>query len=676
MQIRFGNKYWLAILCSLVGPGAFVLADQGDLTLPISLDMQWYRFADPGGADPADPALAYPSENDGYETDRGEVGGESAVFSPDRRFILTSSRANARRKTDTPEFVYELVGNSSHLRLFDFEGNLLWDRARSRGPDEVNNQSGQPGPDGLPDDLPPGDGPGVWEDELEHAAFTLHETNLGRFAVAAGEDDKIEIWEVLDASGTLLPAPVLVRTLTIPGGRAAAFDSLGFSKGGELLAGGTEYFGTVEFWRATGHPDSWEHVGYLSHGGERKGHAVNEFDFSPDNRYLLTAGTNEKGGFFELEVERDPQGRIRSVSGRRLATMEQPKRSAKAARIDPVEGRWAVIASKDQRMLVFATSDLIQGEDKPMLILNNGIYHGRDRMTGVEIEPAGVSRSGRFLIQGGGPEEHFRKHPNTAKYRSSFFRIFDTGDLQEGAPEPDPIWVQPAFHTEFFDFGPEDAYLATSHDDGTVRLWKTGITEAVTIASEGFNEATEDHDRWTLGGSRATVSGGRGWGISHQSAARRERQIRPPKPAVDQDTIFVGLRGRSFLAAGDLDGEVHSLTLSTPWPLDGHSHVVLSFAAAASRGVFEAGDFLKVEADADGDGTFETGIANFLPDRQGNLQSEGGEVLNEIFQDFRVPIKPMRKGKENELRVRISAQTDEPGEEIAFDSLRLTGLLR
>ncbi len=633
---------------------------------PIELEMLWYRFADPGAVDPAvEPTQALPHPGDAWNNDLGEVGGESATFSSDSQLVLTTSRSNARSKDDeTPLYVHERNGNTSHLRLWDIQGNLLWDRARSRGPDEVDNETGNPPPDGLPDDLPPDN-----NDELEHAEFTVHESNRDRYVVAGGEDDVIEVWEVRDADGNTLAEPNFVREMTIPGGRDAAFDSLGFNATGELLGGGTEYFGTLEVWRATGHPSTWEHVGFASHGGAANGKAVNEFDFSDDSEFLVTAGTDQNGGFWKVHITREEtSGEITAVTFDRLATMPQPRRSAKAARIEPKTGRHAVIGSKDQIMYVFDTERLKTGDDTPVMELRNGIYHGVDRMTGVEIEPGAYSRGGRFLVNGGGPEEHFQKHPTTANYQSSFFRIFETAQIQQGAPEPDPVWVQPAFHTEFFFFNTDDSLLATSHDDGTVRIWNSKITGAETIAAEGFNELTQDHSRWTLTG------GGSEWEVTHDRPDSWDRGLNS-SPPVPQNANWAGHRGTRYLGADNLGGQLAALELAGAWDLTGYTDIGLVFAAAAIPGEFETGDFLRLLADTNDDDTFETTVAEFLPDSSGNLALNGdGRALTAVFEDFVIDLGALLpEDFAGSIRFRIEAQNDSGDEEMAFDSLRVYG---
>ena len=611
------------------------------------LDQRWYRFADPGGGD----AKGEVGPGDGLETNRGLVGGESAEFSPDGRYIITASRADGRR-SDYPNTDYatrEQTGNTAHLRLWDLQGNLIWDRKRSRGPDADG--------DGRPDDQP-ADG----EDEIEIATFSVD----GNYVAAAGEDDKVEVWRVRDLeTGDVLPEPELVRTLTEAG---AAFDELRFSNSGELLFGGTEERGKIEIWRTTGDPSTWAHVGEADHGGADIGQAVNSLDFTSDDQYVITAGTNQEGKFWRLNVTRDDQGEVVKAYMELLATMPQPIRSSKAARIESVTDRHAVIASKDQRMFVFDVERLKEGDATPVTVLSNSLYSGVDQMTGVEIEPGAYSHGGRFLVNGGGPEHNFPG--NSAGYNSSFFRVFETAEIQEGAPEPDPIFVQPVFHTEHFDFSPEDSLLTSSHDDGTVRLWTVTTGAARTIASEAFNESTDTHSRWTLSGPFATPSGDE-WGVTAEPA----EPVIGEKSIVPQEARWVGHRGTRYLGADDLGGEAHALTLNEPWDLGGFTGLQVQFAAAALEGVFEEGDTLRLVADTDGDDTFETTIAAFGADAAGNLALEGGDqTLDPVFTDVYVNLDSLLpEGFDGEIRFRIEARTDGDDEEFAFDSLRITG---
>ena len=627
------------LLPRLVALAALVLAP-GASAQVFDLDLLWYRFADPGGGN----AQGRVGPGDGFETDRRIVNGESAEFSPDGQLIVTTSKADGRLGQYPTG---NLTGGTAHLRLWDLDGTLIWDRGRSRGPD--NNG------DGRPDDQP-GDG----EDEIEIAVFTKD----GNYVAAGGEDNLVEVWQVRDLqTGAVLASPVLVRTLTEAG---AAYDALRFSNSGELLFGGTEERGKIEIWRTTGPPETWEHVGEAVHGGSAIGKAVNSMDTSSDDRYLVSAGTDTNGGFWRINTTRGANGQITSVTLDRLATMRQPIRSAKAARFESVTDRHVVIASKDQRMFVYDTERLKTGDTTPVTVLSNSLYNGVDGLPGVEIEPGDYSTDGRFLVNGGGPEENIPA--NSAGYQSSFFRVFETAEIQAGAPEPDPVYVQPAFHTEHFHFRAGDDRLTTAHEDGTVRLWDVTTTGEVTVASEGFNERSETHGRWTLSGPLATP-GDNEWGIT---AGPANPEIGEPS-VITQDSKWVGHRGSRYLGADNLGGQLHRLTLNATWDASAFSGLKVQFAVAAARGAFEGDDLLRLVADLDGDGAFETTVAQFTPDAAGDL-AFAGRKATPIFEDHFVGLGPLLPaGFSGPIRFRVEARTDGGDEELAFDSLRLIG---
>ena len=655
---------YLAALCALV------LAVGPAHAQPVfDLDLQWYRFADPGGADPGDPTRSQPSRpGDGFEDNRGWLSGESAEFSSDGQLVVTASRGDGTFEgyPNFPSPGYptpELTGGTAHLRLWTVDGELLWDRARSRGLDTNG--------DGRPDDQV-ADG----ADEIEIALFSAHPSNRDRYVLAGGEDDVIEVWEVLDAAGNVRAAPVLRRTLTMPAGREAAIDELQFSNNGELLLAGTEFNTGMEFFRVTGAPSTWAHVGSATHGGSGS-QAVNAADFSSDDRFLVTAGSNEKGRLWELDVTRSG-GAITNVAVIPRATMQSPDgpvRSAKVAEFEPGTDRHVILGSKDQRLFVYDTERLKVGDDTPVTVLSNSIYRGSRGVIGTEIEPGAYSTSGRFVVQGGGPRRFFPE--TSAGYESSFFRVYETAQLQSGAPEPDPVFVQRAFATEHFDFNEADTRLTTVHEDGTVRLWNVTAPGAVTVAAEAFNERTETHSRWTLSGPLSTAAGDNEWGVTTQPTQaeidRPRPRVRAVGQEVTQDAEWAGHRGSRYLGADNLQGQLHALTLRDAWPTAGFSGLAVQFAAAALPGAFEGDDLLRLVADTDGDGAFETTVAEFTPDAQGDL-AFGGRKATPIFEDHFVELGPLLPaGFDGPVRFRVEARTDGGGEELAFDGLRLIG---
>lgn len=157
---------------------------------------------------------------------------------------------------------------------------------------------------------------------------------------------------------------------------------------------------------------------------------------------------------------------------------------------------------------------------------------------------------------------------------------------------------------------------------------------------------------------------------------------------VPQATEFIGERGPRYLAIDNLGGEPHSLTLNAAWDIGAFTERQVQFAAVSAPGVFEAGDYLRLLADLDENGSFETTIAEFLPDVDGDLAWNGdGMKLNNLFeaddgtdfypfQDIFVDLEPLLPtGFSGKIRFRVEAATDDSDEEIGFDSLRITGRL-
>ena len=294
--------------------------------------------------------------------------------------------------------------------------------------------------------------------------------------------------------------------------------------------------------------------------------------------------------------------------------------------------------------------------------------NGEDIKDGNEIEPAVYSSDGRFLVHDGDT----RVNGDSEGIYPGYLRIVETKEIRKNVPMPDPVFVQRALATEFIDFSPGLSRLASGHGDGTVRLWKVAVSGTETIQSEAFNETTVEAGRWRLEGNRSA------WASDHWGSSG----------AVEHTTPFRGHRGLRYLAANDLGGEPHLLELFDSWSIGTHEDRGLQFAAAAAPGVFESGDFLRLLADANGDGEFETIIAEFLPDEDGDLAlgGQGGRKLNSVFldddgvtefysfEDYFIELDPLLPDDfSGRIRFRIEASTDSDDEEIAFDSLRVTG---
>lgn len=603
---------------------------------PIQLEHVWSQLADPAGQ------IDGPFRN-------GIASGESAAFSQDGRLIVTTSKADGRMADPggSPH------GGTAHLRLFDLQGNLLWDKPRSRGAD-LNG-------DGRPDDQP-----ASGEDELENAQFSRDD----RYIAAGGDDKKIEIWQIRDNVDNLLAEPILVKTFNIGGG----IDSLSYSHDGDLLFAGTEEAGKIEVFRVQGDPSTWQNIHKADHGGVNS-NGVNSLDLTADDRFVASAGTNQTGVLWELDVTRDGGGLITAVDMIRLAQMNEPTSTTREIRFQPSadnsDGQrneiLPITAEHDQATYVYTLQQLLdQGtagtSPAPLQILRNS---DPGNTVGTPVEPMTFTRDGRFVIIGG-------KTGNIAgtpqiEIGPAFLRIYETAEILPGQPEPDPVYVQTTdvFNPEFLDVNPDNDKLTSSHHDGSVRLWNLTISGSRTLASEAFNEPTDQAGRWTLVGSRSTAAGNDEFGITNGVSGVNQSA-----------TDFIGHRGSRYVGVDNLAGETHALTMTAAWPINGFTQRQVQFAAAAAAGEFEAGDFLRLLADLDGDDVFETLIAEFLPDSAGNLVLDGvGQALTPTFEDFFIDLESLLPaGHGGSIRFRLEANTNTSREEIGFDSLRVTGV--
>jgi WD40 repeat protein len=597
---------------------------------PIRLELQWARLADPAGV------VDQPWRN-------GIASAECAEFSRDGRYIVTCSKGDGRmgKPDSTPH------RGTAHMRLWDLQGNLIWDIPRSREP--LNPTTGRPA-----------DQASSGEDEMEVTCFSRDDLYLA----AAGNDGKIEIWQVRD-NGThaILAQPLLRRTFLA----GAGVDSLRYSHDGTLLFGGTEEAGRIVVIRVQGAPETWRITGKFHHGGKNS-NAVNSVDLSSDDRYLLSAGTNTEGGLWRIETMRDANGLITNVNLIRLTTMTHPTSTTREIRLQPAApletALVALTSEHDQATFVYRMDQLLNHRlgaaagPAPIQVLRNSNPQNR---RGNPTEPAAFTGDGRFLILTG----KTRDDPRTPHIENSpaFIRIFETHEIQQGLPEPDPVYVrgQDVFNVEYLDVNPSHDQLASSHHDGSVRLWKMAVTQVRTIRSEAFNEPSALANRWTLSGPRAVHDDAGDFGSSDQ---------------VSRTSAFIGHRGSQYVSARNLGGQVHTLTLDESWNLADHRELQVRFAAAASTGQFEAADVLRLRADLTGTGQFDTIIAEFVPNAAGDLvMTETGQVLIPTFTDFGIDLESRLPANFNDtIRFQLEVCTDDPLEAIGFDSLRVTGV--
>ncbi len=474
------------------------------------------------------------------------------------------------------------------------------------------------------------------------------------------------------STGAVLADPILVATFTVPGGA----DSLYYSHSGDLLFAGSEPNGTVNVFRVQGDPASWTTIHTAAHGGTTS-NGINSVTLTEDDTYVATAGSNQKGGLWRLDVTRDAAQLITSVNMVRLATTNEATSTLREVRFLPNDGPvssprkelLAITAEHDWATRIYSFQEMLDHTEPntsppPFQTLRNFSYTTQNSAAynnsrfGNPPEPLVFSPDGRFLINTGKTRRVNNQIPIPSN--PAFIRIYENSRILPGAPEPDPVYVheQNVRNTEFMDINADGTKLSTSHHDGSVRVWAIVPSAQVTIAEEGFNELNPSPARWTLAGNLA------GTGINSIGLTTNFTRV------------FTGHRGSRFIAIDKLDtndtNREHSLTMNKAWSAVGYRNLQVQFAIAAETSQFETDDFLVLEADTNADGTFEhtvaefngTGIATSL------VLKNIGTVVNKQFQDFRFAL-PSNITQPIRFRVRVSNNSS--NEEIALDSLRLIG---
>ncbi len=123
-----------------------------------------------------------------------------------------------------------------------------------------------------------------------------------------------------------------------------------------------------------------------------------------------------------------------------------------------------------------------------------------------------------------------------------------------------------------------------------------------------------------------------------------------------------------FAAGGG--GAVKRLLTLNPVDLSGQTDVRLSLSLAARPTGWDEGiDFLTLSLDTNGNGDYDTQIADFQP-FGGDLEDTiSGQILSEFFEDLQIPISDSI----DTLRLQINAFSTATGEQLGFDDIRVTG---
>ena len=265
-------------------------------------------------------------------------------------------------------------------------------------------------------------------DEVEAVAFSPD----GQHVAAGGEDGLVEILQVREG-GELLLEPQLVATLR----HEAAIDGLRFSRDGRLLATGDENT-DLHLYRTS----DWERLAQVNNGGTEPWMAVNQMDFTSDDRHLVAAVSNGDVRIWEVQAEEGGDGTVQAAELNLVRILEEHGGSIKSVRISPDNRFIAAGASEENGVRVWDLEGNLVKEIPA---------------TGGAMETLAWTSDGAYLFTGGTEG----KEGNGI----GAIRAYDASD------DFALVMIEPVFRQEYLHFSTDGRLLVSSHEDGTLRLW-------------------------------------------------------------------------------------------------------------------------------------------------------------------------------------------------------------
>lgn len=283
----------------------------------------------------------------------------------------------------------------------------------------------------------------VWENKLSEETEAVAFSRDGRYVAAGGEYKAVYIFDAKTGKE--------IEKLSV----GASLDGMRFSNSGNLLVAGDE-MGRIHVWRTS----DWEELHTLIQGedeaandgarGARGRHAdVNSIDFTRDDQYMASAGRNQVVKIWKV------------ADGSLVRTLEGHQGTVKTTRISPDGKLVAAGAGNGGGVRVW---DFDTGKELAHL-----------PAAGMITEAVEFTPDGRFLVVGGNEGEGRvgTKVENPGFENGdgkAFIRIYQVPE--NGRGEYKLVLKKPVFRQEYFHFTSDGNQMVSSHEDGTLRLWR------------------------------------------------------------------------------------------------------------------------------------------------------------------------------------------------------------
>lgn len=279
----------------------------------------------------------------------------------------------------------------------------------------------------------------IWETYADNENEAVTFTRDGRFVITGGADCKIRIIDVETGK--------IIRVLD----DQAGIEGLRISHSGQWLATGNKA-GQIKLWDIVDpEPDQWSGwpTYVLIQGPDNNDTQtesdVNQVDWTKDDRFLLSAGSNGVVKMWDMENVQNGTTECERV-------LEAFSGSVKSVRLSSdqtlVAAGGQTISGGAMCVWDFEAGELIRKVDFPNTEL---------------IEAVIFSPNGQYLLAGGA------EYP---EYAFDNMYAFLVADIKSEAETIEPATILKSYNQEYFYFSKDGSKLVVSHQDGALRLYR------------------------------------------------------------------------------------------------------------------------------------------------------------------------------------------------------------